>query len=97
MYNIDFVFLHLYFFRRNYKVQKIDTIDELFAFDVIDEKFMFDQTLKHLFDVFDMLFSIHKIYDYIVQIYDDVKIESFRQNIIDEILKRCKNVNKIKK
>ena len=88
--------MHLHTLRENHKIQKIDIIDKSFAFDVIDEKFMFHQTLKHLFDVFDVLFSIHEIYDYIVQIYYDAKIESFRQNLIDEILKRCKNVNKIK-
>ena len=58
---------------------------------------MFLQTLKNSFDVFDILFAIYKINNNIIQIYDYAKIESFRQNFINEILKRYKYINKIKK
>ena len=44
---------------------------------------MFLQTLKNLFNVFNILFAIHKINNDVNQIYDDAKIKSFRQNFID--------------
>ena len=44
-----------------------------------------------------MNFNIHRINDYIVQIHDDVDVETSRKNLINEILKRCQNINEIEK
>ena len=44
-----------------------------------------------------MNFNIHRINDYIVQIHDDVDVETSCQNSIDKILKRCRNIDEIER
>ena len=44
-----------------------------------------------------MNLDVHRINYYIVQIYYDVNIETNRQNSIDKVLKRRRNVDEIEK
>ena len=44
-----------------------------------------------------MNLDVHRVNYYIVQIYYDVNIETSRQNSIDKILKRRRNVSEIEK
>ena len=80
---------------RNNELKKIYLVSESFAFLKSNIEFILFETIKNSFNVVDMSFDFHRINHYIIQIHNDVDIQTSRQNSIDEVLKRCKSIDEI--
>ena len=75
---ISIFFLHSYFFEWNNAFKKIYFVNESFAFLKSNVKFILFKTIKNLFEIVDANFDIYSVNNYIVQIHDNVNIETSR-------------------